>query len=131
MCPKSTPFSHTLTASEAQHGETGHNMIETISMIKQNCALHMHVYADFMHFVFFLKLYTMCPCMNQHFGNMHNHPVNVGSWFTAQGSTQFRIFRTPVHDSWVEWFNCFMSYEDILVIGICDDTCNMLVYRRT
>ena len=77
-------------------------------MIKQNCALHMHVYADFMHFAHFVNF----SCMNRHFGNMYSHLVDVGSRFTVQGSSQFRmIFRTPVHDSncWVEWFSCVMS----------------------
>ena len=41
-----------------------------------------------MHFVIFVKLYPVCPCMNRHFRNMHSHPVDVCSRFslTSQGS---------------------------------------------
>ena len=117
LCPISTPFSHTLTAREAQHGGTGLNMMETISMIKQNimysCALHMHVYADFMH-LYFLWNYTQFVLVWISILEI----CTASQWMTTQGPSRFRmIFRTRVHD--------------ILVIGICDGTYNMLIYRRT
>ena len=41
-----------------------------------------------MHFVIFVKLYPIFPCMNRHFRNMHIHLVDVFSRFslTCQGS---------------------------------------------
>ena len=50
--------------------------------------LYTCIYADFMHFVIFVKLYPVCPCMNRHFRNRHSHPVDVCSRFslTSQGS---------------------------------------------
>ena len=110
--------------------------METISMIKQNnvfsCALHMHVHADFMHFVLFVKLYQICPCMNRHFGNMYSHS---GSRFTAKGPSWFTV----------EWYfecQCMtveLSGSVILChnrryfshcLGICDGTYDMLVYIK-
>ena len=88
--PLKYPFSHTRTAWEARHGETGHNKMETISMIKKILIqlLYTCIYADFMHFVIFVKLYPVCPSMNRHFRNMHSHSVDVCSRFslTSQGS---------------------------------------------
>ena len=89
----------------------------------------LYIYADFMHFVLFvenipdivlvwigiLEIYTATQCFL----------VGVCSWFSlaAQGSAHGNV-------SWVVQL-FYVIIDDILVIGICDGTYNMFVYRRT
>ena len=90
-----------------------------------------------MHFILFVKLYPICPCMNRHFWNMYSHPVdmdvgNFGLRPKDHPSLEWYFERqcSARQLSWVVQL-LYVIIDDILVIGICDGTCNILVYRWT